>query len=231
MKKKEVVAFIPARGGSKGIPGKNIKLINGKPLIEYTIKQALNSEYVARVVVSTDCEAIAKVALSCGAEVPFMRPSYLASDQCTTESAMEHFIDFCDSVGYAPDYIMLLQATSPVRFQYTIDNAVKYIIESTFDSILAVSESHRFFWKNKSSPTATYNYSERPRRQDINPHDRYYTETGSIYITNVELFKKFKNRLCGKIGLFEIDEVESFEIDTMLDFDFCEHLIKKLNIR
>lgn len=225
----EVVAFVPARGGSKGIPGKNIKQIDSKPLIQHTIEKALNSVHINRVIVSTDCESIAETSRACGAEVPFMRPDYLSSDKSTTESAMEHFVDYCDSEGYDPDYIVLLQPTSPVRFNSTIDKAFEFLLENNFDSILSVTESHRFFWKNKSNPQATYDYTKRPRRQDIETDDRYYTETGSIYITDVKLFKKFKNRLCGKIGLFETDELESFEIDSMLDFDFCEHLLKTLS--
>lgn len=229
MTKKEIVAFIPARGGSKGVPDKNIRLLANIPLIEHTIKASLDCEMITSTVVSTDSEKIAQIAEKAGATVPFMRPDYLSGDTCTTESAMMHFAEYCDKIQYAPDYIILLQATSPLRYKDSLKRAINFLHEGAFDSVLSVSATHRFFWQNKTQPSASYDFMNRPRRQDIKEHDRYFMETGSIYISDFKQFKKHKNRLFGNIGLFETSELESFEIDTELDFAICEKLIERLS--
>lgn len=223
--KKSTVGFIPARGGSKGVPGKNIKKIAGKPLIAWSIEQAIESNEISEVYVSTDSEEIAEVALTYGAKVPFLRPVELATDQATTESAMLHFCDFMGASGIQCENILLIQATSPVRAFGRFDDAILRFQERRLDSLVAVSPSHRFFWSNIASPKADYNFNNRPRRQDIDPSEQKYMETGSFYLTKVDCFLAFKNRLCGKVGLYITPEREMYEIDSQLDFKICETIL------
>jgi N-acylneuraminate cytidylyltransferase len=224
-----IIAFIPARGGSKGVPKKNIKELSGKPLIAWSIEQALSSDVIDRVIVSTDCPEIAKVAVDYGAEVPFMRPVYLSNDTATTESAMLHCCEYLAERNELPELFILVQCTSPIRSKESFDLAIADFRNKNLDSMLTVSESHRFTWKNTNSPKASYDYKNRPRRQDIKDEDRDYLETGSFYITKTEALIRSKNRLTGDIGMFITPENESFEIDTLLDFIICEELMKMEN--
>ena len=222
----KVVALIPARGGSKGVPKKNIKLLAGKPLIAWSIEQALASKLIDRVIVSTDCPEIAIIAKKSGADVPFMRPANISDDKSTTESAMLHCCEYLSSKNELPGLFLLIQATSPIRARDQFDNAITDFKKSGYDSLLTVSQSHRFTWKNKLNPTASYNYQNRPRRQDIKEADQEYLETGSFYITKTKMLIEHKNRLVGKIGMFETPEDESFEIDSLVDFNICEEILK-----
>jgi CMP-N,N'-diacetyllegionaminic acid synthase len=225
--KMKIVAFIPARGGSKGVPKKNIKDLAGKPLIAWSIEQALKSELIDRVIVSTDCVEIAKVAREYGAEVPFIRPNNLSGDTASTESAMLHCCQYLKAKNELPDLFLLIQCTSPLRSENCFDNAINEFKESDFDSMLTVSLSHRFTWKNMGSPVASYDYINRPRRQDIKSDDQEYLETGSFYITKTAKLIESKNRLAGKVGMYKTSEIESFEIDSKVDFIICEQLIKQ----
>ena len=222
------IAFIPARGGSKGLPGKNTKKICGKPLIVWSIGQALSSDSIDEVFVSTDSPDIAAIAEEHGAKVPFLRPASISDDTATTESAMIHFCDWCISQGIEFENFLLLQVTSPVREQDTLDRALRYFNEGDFDSLVAVAPMHRFFWSNPGSPHASYDFMNRPRRQDIRSEDLTYVETGSFYITKFDALISSKNRLCGKIGMFVTREEESYEIDSQTDFDFVEGIMKKV---
>lgn len=222
------VAFIPARGGSKGVPGKNIKLIAGKPLIAWSIEQALQSTQIDRVVVSTDCPEIAGCARKYGAEVPFMRPAAISGDTATTESAMLHFCDWLQENNQKFDNFLLIQATSPIRAKGRFDEAIRFFEEGAYDSLVAVTPSHRFFWQQPEFPRASYDYMKRPRRQDIPESERKYMETGSFYLTRMEALRQSGNRLCGRVGMYLTPEEESYEIDSLIDFKVCESILLEL---
>jgi N-acylneuraminate cytidylyltransferase len=221
------LAVIPARGGSKGVPGKNLREIAGRPLVAWSILRAREAAAIDTVLVSTDDERIAAVARGHGAEVPFLRPAELATDEAPTEPVMAHALDFYAGEGRTFDTIALLQPTSPLRLPGSIDAAFRQFGDERADSLLSVVESHHFYWR-RDPVEALYDYRNRPRRQDIAPADRRYRETGSIYLSTVEAFRRSGNRLSGSIALFLMDELEGWEIDSEADFAVLEAMFARV---
>lgn len=220
------LAIIPARGGSKGLPGKNIRPLAGKPLIAWSIEQALACPAIDTTLVSTDDEGIAEVARQHGAAVPFMRPDELAQDSSPTEPVMLHALDWYAAQGKTFDAIILLQPTSPLRFPGTLQGAIDRFEQGDSPSLLGVCENHHFFWRNPERAEALYDYQNRPRRQDIRPEDRWYRENGSIYITRTDAFRRHANRLCDPVSMFVMREEEGWEIDSAADFAVADALVK-----
>lgn len=219
-----IPVIIPARGGSKGIPKKNIVEFCGKPLIFWTIKQALNSDCVSKVYVSTDDEEIASVSKRCGAEV-IERPPEISTDGTSSEEALVHALDI---IGWDWPYIVFLQATSPLRKKSDIDRALDCIIRTKGDSLVSVCrEDNLCAWQYadvEGNPiSVTYDYRNRSMRQDRKP---FYIENGSIYIFKPWVLKETGNRLGGKIVLFEMEKWQMFEIDTEEDLRICETLMQ-----
>ena len=225
------LCLIPARGGSKGIPRKNLQQVGGKPLIVWTIEQALaiDDEEQVDVVVSTDDEEIAAVAAAAGAEVPFLRPAELAGDTAATEPVVIHAIEHLAAADRRPDTVMLLQATSPLRHSGTLARALREFRDSGVDSSVGVVPQAPFLWSATDPPRADYDVARRPRRQDLTAQTLRYRETGSVYVTRTDIYLEHHNRLGGRIGLFVMDEVEGVDIDTALDLAFAEQQLPLLS--
>ena len=220
-----IIAIIPARGGSKGIPGKNIKNFEGKPLISHSIEYAKDSKLINEIYVTTDDEQIAHISKTAGAKI-IIRPAELATDTSTTESAIKHALNNIDK---SPDIIVLLQPTSPLRPKKSLDTAINKLINGNYDSLLSLSPSNSFFWSlNSDKATAEYDYSNRKRRQDIAPDEKKYFENGSIYIFTKEHFESTNNRLGGKIGYVIFPEEYGYEIDVPKDLIILEQLSREL---
>lgn len=214
----KIVAVIPARGGSKRIPKKNIKLLAGKPLIAYTIEEAKKSEYIDDVYVSTDDDEIGNVALFYGAKV-IKRPAELATDEADTESVLLHAIKYLDH-----DYVVLLQPTSPLRTVRHIDKGIKLCVNLDADSVISLVEMPLHFLAGRLHGKSYYpGYDIRPRSQEV---DKKYRENGAVYVMKKYSFLKYKNRLCGKIKGFVMNTIESIDIDTLDDFKMCERILR-----
>jgi CMP-N,N'-diacetyllegionaminic acid synthase len=226
------LCLIPARGGSKGIPRKNLREIGGKPLIAWTIEHALAARGLD-VVISTDDPEIADVARAAGAEVPFLRPLALAGDTTATEPVVLHAIDAMTGLGREPDAVLLLQATSPVRLPGTLDRALAEL--GDHDALVGVVPHPPFLWRMGATPdappTAEYDVDHRMRRQDMTATDLRYRETGSLYLTRTAVYRDHGNRLGGRIGLFVMDEVEGIDVDTELDIALAEKKLAELAAR
>ena len=220
-----VLCVIPARGGSKGVPRKNVRLLAGKPLIVWTIEQALEVDGLD-VLVSTDDEEIAQVATAAGARVPWIRPAHLAQDTTPTEPVVRHAIDEVTRDRGRPEAVMLLQATSPVRLDNTLARALAEFAATGVDSMVGVVEQPPFIWQAGHPPTAAYDVAARPRRQDLTEDTRRYRETGSLYITRTEIYEQHDNRLGGQIGLFVMAEDEGVDIDTEFDIALAAQLLE-----
>ena len=224
-RKMNILAIIPARGGSKGLPRKNVRLLNGKPLLAYSIEQAHAAAPVTRTVVSTDDDEIAGVAREYGAEV-IKRPPELATDTASSEAALQHVLDYLrETEGYEPDLVVFLQATSPVRTPGDIERAIGLLQDEDADSLVSVTPWHGLNWtrENGEAKSVTFDYRRRPRRQELPPAFR---ENGSIFVFKPWVIRKLGNRLGGKIALFEMGPWSRFEADTPEDFALCEWILK-----
>lgn len=214
------VAIIPARGGSKDIEKKNIVPFLGAPLLTHTVDQALESDAIDRTYVSTDDDEIAAVGRDASAEI-IDRPAEIASDRSPTEDALLHALSVMRDDGVDPDVIVLLQCTSPLRRRGDIDEAVSLVTEEGYDSALSCCEDHKFYWREGEEGAEPINYDpkERAMRQEL---DERYQENGSIYVTRTEILETENCRLGGEIGIHEMPEALSFEIDTPSDLKLGE---------
>lgn len=211
----KTIAIIPARGGSKGIPKKNIVAFYGKPLIAWSIIQALKTPEIDKVFVSSDSDEILEIAQKYGAEI-IKRPLEIASDTAPTESAIEHVLQV---VEIPVEFIVMIQPTSPLRKPDDLSKAISQFKMEGWDSAFSGSVLEDFLiWekdKEEVLKSFNYDYKNRGRRQDRRPQ---YVENGSFYIFKKEVIAT-GNRLGGKIGIFLMDLWQSFEIDTPDDLD------------
>lgn len=219
----KVWAIIPARGGSKGIPGKNIAGVSGRPLIAHTIDQAFASGAVDDVFVSTDDPEIARVAFIEGANV-VMRPDDISSDYSPSEEALLHVLDTVRDKPL-PDVVVMLQCTSPIREPQDIDRAVAMLDD--YDSVLSATRVHKFLWREGRDTAYALNYDPvygmRPMRQEL---DKEFYENGSIYATWTVNLRMTGKRLSGRIGIYEMPYWSQFEIDEPRDLELVEWIME-----
>lgn len=222
---KNIVAIIPARGGSKGIPKKNLIKFCGKPLVTWSIKQALAVKNISTVWVSSDSKQILNVARRSGANT-ITRPKSLSTNTTTTESVWMHALKIIEKKTGPVDTIVGLQPTSPIRESKDIDKALKRFEKTKCDSLFSVSDVGDFYiWQKKGKKliSLNYDYQNRGRRQNFT---KQYVENGSIYIFKPRILKKYNNRLGGKIEISSMEFWKSFEIDSFEDVELCETLMK-----
>jgi CMP-N,N'-diacetyllegionaminic acid synthase len=220
-KGKTFLAVIPARGGSKRLPGKNLLNLSGKPLIAWTIEPALKSKYIDSVVVSTDNINIANIAKKYGANIPCMRPDILSKDKSKTIDAVLHVLDCLDNIDDHYDYMILLQPTSPLRTLKNIDNSIEVLINKNASAVISVCESrHSPLWCNRISSNGDmskfFNANMLKRSQDLK---KYVCLNGAIYICSINKLKEEKTFFLSSSCLsYEMTLEESIDIDTKFDF-------------
>ncbi|KYG79875.1 CMP-N-acetylneuraminic acid synthetase [Roseivirga seohaensis] len=220
------LVIIPARGGSKGVPGKNIKPLNGKPLINYTVEAARAVFPDEHICVSTDSFEIKSVVEKTGLPVPFIRPAELATDTAGTYGALLHAMEFYEKKGYTPDTIILLQPTSPFRSASHIQGAID-LFDAVCDMVVSVRETNanpyyvlkeenEAGWLEKSKPG---NYT---RRQDC---PKVYEVNGAIYVMHAAVLKEKPIGKFQKVRKYLMDEHSSMDIDTRLDWQLAEFVL------
>lgn len=225
---KSVLAVIPARGGSKGLLGKNILPLAGKPLIAWTIESAIESKYIDKCIISTDDQEIADISLKYGGDVPFMRPSELATDKASSIDVIIHTIE---AIEEKYDLIILLQPTSPLRNSFDIDNALELLENKHAGALVSMVEiRHPVEWTARISgdlhiPELVTTLSKNTRRQDF---EKRYELNGAIYISKLDLFIKQNSFISNHTIAYIMPPERSIDIDDKLDFDFAEYLSSRI---
>ncbi|GET45279.1 acylneuraminate cytidylyltransferase family protein [Capnocytophaga felis] len=227
---KRILAIIPARGGSKGLPGKNIKPLCGKPLIGWSIEQAQASKYVDEIFVSTDSREIADVAESFGVLIPFLRPKELASDTSPSSEFIIHTIEYYQKKNNNFDYILLVEPTSPLRDTQDIDKCIEMLLNHSYaKSIVGISKieaCHPAFLVKISEEGLLKSYVNQMktlRRQDID--DLYFFE-GSLYLSSIEYYMQEKTFYHELTLPYLMPKYKSFEVDDLLDFQIIERIME-----
>lgn len=223
----KILAVIPARGGSKGIPLKNIVLLDGQPLISYNLEAVKSTHSVNRVVVSTDSSEIAEVAKRYGAEV-CMRPDGISGDFASSEEALLHVLDSLkENEDYVPDLIVFLQCTSPLTIAEDIDGVVDKLLHENADTALSVSPFHYYVWTkdcNGEGQGVNHDKMSRPMRQE---RENQYLENGAIYVMRTSGFLKHRFRFFGKTVMYLMPEERCHEIDDPVDLEIAEAMLAK----
>lgn len=223
-----MIAIIPARGGSKGLPGKNIKLLNGKPLIAYAIEAALKSKHIDRVIVSTDDEEIARVSKQFGAEIPFMRPDFLASD---TAQAVDNYIYTIDRLeketNQLIDAFVVLQPTSPLRIAEDIDGAIELFHEKNADSVISYCpEAHPVTWHKYLDDEGRFVniFDDNIRNRQANRVSYY--PNGAVYVFRTSIIRERKY-YTEKSYAYIMSRERSVDIDFIEDFEYAAFLLSR----
>ncbi|OGT29317.1 MAG: hypothetical protein A2W28_00155 [Gammaproteobacteria bacterium RBG_16_51_14] len=220
-----ILCIIPARGGSQGLPKKNIAMLAGKPLLAHSIEHAHMTPGIDNIAVSTDSQEIAKVAERWGARA-IMRPPEISGDDSPSEDALRHVLA---NFVYRPDIVVFLQATNPLRSSWHICLAIAMVQEEGYDSVLSAVRLHQFVWKRDPGFDPIWrsvNYDpmgRRPMRQQVSE----FVENGSIYAFQTGVLEMYGTRLGGKIGIVEMPGWSRFEIDTPEDLELCEWIMTK----
>ena len=205
------VALIPLRGGSKSIPNKNIKEFCGRPLCSWVLESAMNSELIDEVYVSTDSVEIKEVVQAIDIRIEVLdRPLKYATDESSTESVIHHFME---QVTF--DRLVTIQATSPLLREHHLDGGLRQFEQQDLDSMLSGVRSKRFYWKDDGTPI-NYDPLNRPRRQDFKGT---FVENGAFYITSRGILNRYRCRLGGRIGIYEMPEDTAMELDELRDWE------------
>jgi len=235
----DILGIIPARGGSKGIPGKNIKMIAGKPLIEWTIEAAKKSKLLTRVIVSTDDEKIAEVAKQYGAEVPFLRPKDIAQDLSTDVEFLIHALDWLKAnEGYEPEIVVRLPPTSPLRTAVHIDEGIKKLIDTPeADAVRPIIETPKHpykFWKISQDGQWLEPFLgkeitgfDEPQNLPRQLFPKVYMHTGAMDVMRTKTVREQLSTSGKKLSYFFMTPEESINIDHRIDFEFAEFLLNK----
>jgi CMP-N,N'-diacetyllegionaminic acid synthase len=231
---KSVIAIISARGGSKGLPGKNLRLLDGRPLVAWPVSTALGAASVDRVIISTDDAAIAEAARAAGADVPFMRPAHLAHDTASSMDVILHAIDTLASQGQVYEYVVLLEPTSPLTESSDVEAALSRLHAAGSDAdaivgICRVEATHpeydvRRGTKGLISPYAVPDFKSLRRRQDL--EELYFLE-GSLYISRVDAFRHHKTFYHERSLGYEVPRWKSLEVDDIFDFIMVEAVVRR----
>lgn len=228
-KKYTILCVIPARAGSKGLPGKNIKKLLGKPLIAYTIEQARNSKFIDRIIVSTDSTEIANISKQYGAEAPFIRPKNLASDNSSTIDVLLHAIDWMEkNQKYSFDILVLLHTTTPLRSVEDIDECIELLIEKGADNVFSVTEAGRnpyfnMVELNNDGRVKLVKEGNFVTRQSA---PQVFDMNSSIYVWWKEILKRKKSIFLEKSYIYVMPKERSIDIDDPIDFKIAEMLLR-----
>jgi N-acylneuraminate cytidylyltransferase/CMP-N,N'-diacetyllegionaminic acid synthase len=228
-KGKTVLALIPARGGSKGLRGKNIMKFGSKPMIAWSIGHAKGSRYVDRTIVSTDEPDIARIAEQYGAEVPFMRPHRLATDGSKLMDAIIHAIDNIEAAGERYDILVLLQPTSPLRTSRDVDYAIKLLLEKNARSIVSVCEAeHHPYWVNSLPADGNMGSFLKKEAVNVNRQDlpAYYRLNGCVFVSYCDHLKKRASFYGAGSFAYVMPSSRSADIDNMQDFMLAQAMLK-----
>ena len=223
-----MIALIPARGGSKGLPGKNIRLLNGKPLIAYAIEAALKAKHIDRVIISTDDEEIARVAVEYGAELPFMRPAELASDTAMAVDNYIYTIDRLEKEGRKTiEAFVVLQPTSPLRIAEDIDGAVELFLKKEADSVISYTkEAHPVVWHkyldNESRFVDIFDANIKNRQEN---RVSYYPN-GAVYVFRTSMIRE-RQYYTDRSYAYIMPRTRSVDIDFIEDFEYAEFLLSR----
>jgi len=229
-----MIAIIPARGGSKGLPGKNIKPLHGVPLICHSIQAALKAKSISRVIVSTDDDEIANIARECGAEVPFMRPLELAADKSMVMDAYFYTIDrLANESNEVIESFVALLPTVPLRLPKDIDNTVSVFVSNRADSVISVTEAVvPVQWYRKISNNGVLSdylpeFNAVINRQEL---EQMYIPNGAVYVFRTERLRETRQYYMNKTYPYIMPRGRSADIDEQLDFEWAEFLMQKENL-
>lgn len=236
--RKRYLAVIPARGGSKGIPKKNIKVMNGKPLIAYTIEaasEAIAQGFIDDCIVSTDSEEIASISRQYGASVPFMRPEYLGGDTIKSIDVILHALQFMEDKGKVYDAVITLQPTSPMRTTEDLTGGIFLYDNSDNDSAIAVYEDSKAngfnYYRMGDNNIGIAEHKEHNtgiRRQEMKP---MYVRNGALYISSISLLKEKHLIIGDRPLLYVMPKERSVDVDSLQDFEYIGFLMKMKNIQ
>lgn len=227
---KKILAIIPARAGSKGLPSKNSKVLNGKPLIAWTIEASLKSKYIDETIMSTDCEQIAAIAKKYGAQVPFLRPQELAQDDSRSIDAVYHTLEELEKIKVKYDVVVFMQPTSPLRTEKHIDEALEILFKKEAKGIVSMCKCEKSpVWSNmipedgsiKDFIKNEFNNISRQQTPD------YYRINGAIYIAYIDYLRENDAYFGDKSYVYKMDSDSSTDIDTIRDFQLAEIIMRE----